>query len=264
MRLRAGAATDIGRVRKRNEDAHAARPAHAIFVVCDGMGGARGGDIASRLAVDTVLGALQAGPESDSAPPVVRADVRTATRDLVRAVERANQAILDRARDDDRHEGMGTTVVAVCVAEETASVAHVGDSRAYLWRDGELRRLTSDHSVVQAQVDEGLLAQEDSLKSAHQNLLLRALGHVPDVEVDVTEVPLRHGDCLLLCTDGLTRMVSEVEMTAVVAALREPQAICDALVAAANRGGGPDNITVVAIEARQSWWSRVWPSRREA
>ena len=258
MKLRVGTATDTGRVRKQNEDAFAARADLGVFVVCDGMGGARSGEVASRLAVETIVADLS-GPAP--APPVGAAagdGYRPATVRLAGAVRRSNTVIFDQAQTAARHAGMGTTVVGACLADGIASIAHVGDSRAYLWRDGTLEPLTVDHSVVQAQVRDGLLAQEQSLQSGQQNLLLRALGHRAAVDVDVAEVPLRAGDYLLLCTDGLTRMVSDARLAQAIADTREPQAICTTLVDQANRGGGPDNVTVVVVEVKGSVWGRLW------
>ena len=259
MRFRVGAATDTGRVRKLNEDAFAVVPEHGLFVVCDGMGGARAGEVASRMAVETITATLADTGAASPSGAARREGYRPFTSRLAQAVERSNQAILDHAEQDEGHAGMGTTVVAALIAEEIASIAHVGDSRAYLWRNGAVEPLTKDHSVVQEQVEEGLLSQEQSLQSKHQNLLLRALGHKPDVEVDLAEVPLRSGDYLVLCSDGMTRMVSERELAATITAIQDPQGVCDALLASANRGGSPDNVTVVIVEVRESWWGRLWP-----
>jgi protein phosphatase len=262
MKLRVGAATDTGRVRKLNEDAFAMRAEQGWFVVCDGMGGARSGEVASRLAVDTILASLadaeDAGEAPPPGPPPAAAGYRPLTVRLASAVRRSNGVIFDHSHHDERHKGMGTTVVGACLADGIASIAHVGDSRAYLWRQGAIEPLTTDHSVVQAQVRDGLLAQEDSLQSQHQNLLLRALGHRSGVDVELSEVPVQAGDFLLLCTDGLTRMVPDLGLATAIAARREPQAICDALVDEANRSGGPDNVTVVVVEVKGSVWDRLW------
>jgi protein phosphatase len=257
MRLRVGAASDTGRVRKLNEDSYAVRADQGWFVVCDGMGGARSGEVASRLAVDTILASLAASANGHGPPPD-ESGYRPLTARLASAVRQSNDLIFDQSTSDARHAGMGTTVVGACLADGIASIAHVGDSRAYLWRRGAIEPLTTDHSVVQAQVRDGLIAQEHSLQSHQQNLLLRALGHRSGVDVDVTEVPVHAGDFLLLCTDGLTRMVPDAGLAIAIAAAREPQAICDALVEEANRGGGPDNVTVVVVEVKGSVWDRLW------
>jgi serine/threonine protein phosphatase PrpC len=245
MRLKVGAATSVGRVRPINEDAYSTDPELGMFVVCDGMGGAAAGEVASRLAVDTI-GAqvkdrpLKAGTQRGFQP-------RTAQ--LRRAVEEANRAILERSRNDEEHAGMGTTVVSMWIGDRVASIAHVGDSRAYFSGAEGFESLTRDHSLVEAQVRAGLISREQSLKSEHQNILLRALGREPDVEVELNEVTLGAGDRLLLCTDGLTRMVNDDALADALERFRgDPQAACNHLVAAANDGGGPDNITVVVVE----------------
>lgn len=258
MRLRVGAATDTGRVRQLNEDAYASRAELGLFVVCDGMGGAASGEVASRLAVQSVVDHLNgAEPESAGSDPAVAAGYRPRTIRLADAVRRANQSVYDHAQQDARHAGMGTTLVSAWIADGIASLAHVGDSRAYLWRNDELEPLTQDHSLVDAQVRAGLLTREESLQAEQQNVLLRALGLEPEVEVDLSEVAVRAGDYLLLCSDGLTRMVPEPALAEAVSRLREPQRICDELIETANRNGGVDNIAVVVVEVRAGWWQRL-------
>ncbi len=249
MRLKVGAATSVGRVRPTNEDAFLVKADAGLFVVCDGMGGAAAGEVASRLAVDTI-GAVLDNARMDSTR-----DGRFSgrTRQLGDAVRKANRAIIDRARGDKAHAGMGTTVVAAWAAGGLASVAHVGDSRAYLLNARRFESLTSDHSLVEAQVKAGLIDREASLQSEHQNILLRALGRDADVEIDLAEAAVSAGDRLLLCTDGLTRMVPDDHLAAVLERYRgEPQRACDHLIETANNSGGPDNITVVIAEFQGS------------
>jgi serine/threonine protein phosphatase PrpC len=263
MRLRVGAATDTGRVRQVNEDAHAVRAEQGLFVVCDGMGGAASGEIASRLAVQSIVDHLNgAGPESPGSDPARAAGYRPQTIRLADAVRRANQCVYDHAHQNARDAGMGTTLVGAWIAQGIASLAHVGDSRAYLWRNEELEPLTEDHSLVDAQVRAGLLTREESLQSEQQNVLLRVLGFDLEVEVDLSEVPLRAGDYLMLCSDGLTRMVPEPALARAISRLRDPQRICDDLIETANRNGGVDNTTVVVVEVRAGWWQRLWDHRR--
>jgi serine/threonine protein phosphatase PrpC len=251
MRLKVGAATSVGRVRPINEDAYLARAERGLFVVCDGMGGAAAGEVASSLAVDTIGTYVSDSPRASS----TERGFQPRTALLGRAIETANRAILDRARSDVAHAGMGTTVVGVWVAEGMASIGHVGDSRAYLCNQEGFEALTCDHSLVEAQVQAGLIDREQSLKSEHQNILLRALGREPDVQVELSESPINAGDRLLLCTDGLTRMVSDEELALALKRFPgDPQAACEHLVNAANDNGGPDNITVVVIEVQGSRW----------
>ncbi|MFA5910868.1 MAG: Stp1/IreP family PP2C-type Ser/Thr phosphatase [Vicinamibacterales bacterium] len=244
MQLKVGAATDVGRVRPINEDAYLARPEQGLFVVCDGMGGAASGEVASQIAVKVI------GDLFDEAPGVTTAGARLPrSARLGDAVCAANDAIYDHAEADKVHTGMGTTVVSAWIEGDILSLAHVGDSRAYLWHDGQIEPVTSDHSLVEAQVRAGLIDREQSLTSVHQNVLLRALGRELDVEVELDEVRVSAGDCLLLCSDGLTRMVPDAELADTLARFRgDPQGACAHLIAAANAKGGPDNITVVIVE----------------
>ena len=243
MRLKVGAATSTGRVRPINEDAFLAQADQGLFVVCDGMGGAASGEVASKLAVDTIGASL-----NGTTPNGEALQFSARTMQLGDAIRKANLAIIDRARDQE-HAGMGTTVVGAWVDEGVVSIGHVGDSRAYLSNASGLDRLTSDHSLVEAQVQAGLLNREQSRQSEHQNILLRALGRDANVEIELAEVPVSSGDRLMLCTDGLTRMVADGELAAALDRFRgDPQAACDHLIEAANNSGGPDNITVVIVE----------------
>jgi PPM family protein phosphatase len=245
MRLKVGAATSVGRVRPINEDAFLAKAERGLFVVCDGMGGAAAGEVASRLAVDTIGAAL---PDAE---PAGNADAKytARTRQLGTAVRKANLAIIERSRGDRDYAGMGTTVVGAWAEDGVVSVAHVGDSRAYVANERGFKSVTHDHSLVEAQVQAGLIKREQSLQSEHQNILLRALGRDANVAIDLAEVTIGAGDRLLLCTDGLTRMVSDDQLAATLDRYRgDPQAACDQLVEKANANGGPDNITVVIVE----------------
>jgi protein phosphatase len=240
MRLRVGAATDTGRVRTLNEDAYVLRADRGLFVVCDGMGGAPAGEVASQLAIDAIVEQFDR-PIDGAAVPAAAAEraFLPQTGRLAEAVRRSNQCIYDRAGGDPQRAGMGTTVVGVWIGEHIASVAHVGDSRAYLWHNDRLEPLTRDHSFLES------------------NVLVRVLGREPEVDVELAEVPLQRGDYLLLCSDGLTRMVPEEEMARAIVEQREPQRICDRLVDAANGNGGADNITVVVVEVADRWWRRL-------
>jgi PPM family protein phosphatase len=221
-----------------NEDVFVARADQGLFVVCDGMGGAPGGEVASRIAADTIVRYLDRVERGDERAHADR--YLPHTKRLVNALRRSNELIYMQGQADPRQAEMGTTAVGAWIVQRIASVAHVGDSRAYLWYEHRLERLTSDH----------LLPGSD-------NVLMRALGRHPDVNVDVSEVPLQPGDYLMLCSDGLTRMVSEEELADAICRLREPQRICDHLVAAANRRGGADNITVVVVEVQGTPLQRV-------
>jgi PPM family protein phosphatase len=258
MRLRAGAGTDTGRIRALNEDVYLSRAEQGLFVVCDGMGGCQAGEVASRMAVDAILEQLNGDPSGTFAPALPDEQrYLPHTSRLAAAVRRSNQVIYQQAQQDSRHSGMGTTIVGTWINNDIASVAHVGDSRAYLWHDDSFAPLTRDHSLVEAQVRAGLLDRESSLHSEQQNILLRVLGREPQIDVELSEVPVQPGDYLLLCSDGLTRMVSDQTLANAIFELRDPQRICNYLIDAANRNGGADNITVVVVEVPAPLWKRI-------
>jgi serine/threonine protein phosphatase PrpC len=262
MRLRVGAGSDTGRVRALNEDAYMMRPDEGLFVVCDGMGGAPAGEVASQMAVDAIL--RQVGGDAERGTNKDAAAYLPHTSRLADAVRRSNEFIYDQAQKDPRQAGMGTTVVGAWIRQHIAGVAHVGDSRAYLWHDNRLEPLTRDHSLVEAQIDAGLLDEGTSLPAEQQNVLVRVLGREPEVDVELKEVPVQPGDYVLLCSDGLTRMVPECVLAEAFLAHQEPQRICDHLIAAANRRGGADNITVVVVEVAGSWWRRLLHRRKRS
>ena len=257
MRLRVGAATDTGRVRDLNEDVYVSRADQGLFVVCDGMGGAPAGEVASQVAAEAIVEQLNRPANGDGRSENDSRDFLPQTARLADAVRRSNAIVYRQAQQDATQAEMGTTVVGAWIQDQIVSVAHVGDSRAYLWHDDRLEPLTRDHSLAEAEVRAGLLEREESLNSQHQNVLLRAIGREPDVEVDLAEIPVQPGDYLLLCSDGLTRMVSELTLARTIDELRDPQSICDALIHAANRNGGADNITVIVVEVTGSWWRQL-------
>jgi protein phosphatase len=275
MRLRAGFRTDIGRVRPANEDACAGDPLRGWFVVCDGMGGEAAGEVASQLAVDAMTarlnavnghhvdaGLLEARPENPARAGLDRYSPRSVR--LAEAVHASNGVVYDHARRDAERARMGTTIVGVWIDEYIASVAHVGDSRAYLWHEGALEPLTEDHSLVEAHVRAGLLDPAARATAPHLNVLTRVLGREPEVQVDVNEVPVQPGDRLLLCSDGLNRTVDEVVIGDVLARRWHPQQVCDDLVALANQNGGSDNITVVIVDVVRPWWKELWRRSRRS
>lgn len=229
MKIRVGAATDTGRVREHNEDSYLA--AAPLFAVADGMGGHQGGEVASRLALETI-DELRA-----------RDDVA-----LPQAVREANRAVLDQAARDRGLTGMGTTLTALVLKGDGIDLAHVGDSRAYLLRDGELQQLTEDHTLVHRMVMEGKLTEEEAKIHPHRSILTRALGVESDVEVDGATVQVLPGDRVLLCSDGLTSMVTDERIHEVLATEDDPQEASAVLVRAANEAGGQDNVTVMILD----------------
>ena len=257
MRLRVGAATDTGRVRDLNEDVYVSRADQGLFVVCDGMGGAPAGEVASQVAAEAIVEQLNRPANGDGRSKNDSLGFLPQTARLADAVRRSNAIVYRQAQREATQAEMGTTVVGAWIQDQIVSVAHVGDSRAYLWHDNRLEPLTRDHSLAEAEVRAGLLEREESLNSQHQNVLVRAIGREPDVEVDLAEITVQPGDYLLLCSDGLTRMVSELTLARTIDELRDPQSICDALIHAANRNGGADNITVIVVEVTGSWWRQL-------
>jgi len=231
MRLVAGVATDVGRVREGNEDAFLIEP--PLYAVADGMGGARAGEVASQLALQTVADLQRAGGAR-----------------LEDEVVAANTVVFARAGEDERFAGMGTTLTAALASPGAVHLAHVGDSRAYLLRAGSLRQLTRDHTLVDRMVQAGEISRDEADVHPHRNVLLRALGTEPSVEVESFDVGLLEGDRVLLCSDGLTTMVTEDQITAILEATSgSPQDAADRLVRAANRAGGIDNITALVLDA---------------
>jgi protein phosphatase len=224
------------------------------------MGGAPAGEVASQLAVDAIVRHLREPATTGTAASDGPAYLPHTNR-LAEVVRRSNEVIYDQAQKDPRQAGMGTTVVGAWIRQHIVGVAHVGDSRAYLWHDDRLEALTRDHSLVEAHIAAGLLEEVRRLPVEQQNVLVRVLGREPDVEVDLKEVPVRPGDYVLLCSDGLTRMVPEYVIARAFHEFREPQRICDFLIAAANGNGGADNITVVVVEVTGGWWRRVLDRR---
>ena len=222
-----------------------------LFVVCDGMGGAPAGEVASEMAIQAIARELADGHRNGA---VESSPFMAHTTRLVDAVRQSNELIYGQAQRDPRQAGMGTTVVGAWIREQIAGVAHVGDSRAYLWHNDRLEPLTRDHSLLEAHLEAGLVDEGHQLPVEQQNVLVRVLGREPAVDVDVTEVPLQSGDYVLLCSDGLTRMVTEGELAKAIRTFQEPQQICDHLIATANENGGADNITVLVVKVTGGWW----------
>ncbi len=260
VRIVSGGITDVGRVRANNEDCYRIVAPLNLFVLSDGMGGEAHGEIASALAVETVVKhCLEA--ENDSAAPVwgeMQAGWSEKTKRLSSAVHLANKKIFQSAEEHPDQHGMGATLTAAWINGAKLSLAHVGDSRAYLLRTGTLQQLTSDHSLVAEQVRRGILTAAEAEESEMQSVLIRALGAQAEIEVDAEEHPLFARDILLLCSDGLTRMVTEPEIAGTLQAETDPEKAGEKLVALANERGGGDNITVVIVRTgaeSHGWFS---------
>jgi PPM family protein phosphatase len=246
--------THPGRVRHTNQDACAALPEHGVFVLCDGVGGAAAGEVASHLATESFLNSL-AHPAPASRTAKAASKPHTADQRLQQAVHAANHAVFQRAQKCKALRGMGTTLVAALWDDapdrpRTLWLAHVGDSRCYLFRRGELRLLTQDHSLVEEQVRAGLLSRDQAESSPIRNIITRAIGSQPSVEPDIAAHAAQPGDLFLLASDGLTRELDDAEITRILTPTINLQSTCQALVDAANASGGRDNITVLLISCR--------------
>jgi protein phosphatase len=244
-----GARTDLGQVRENNEDCYLIAPELNLFVLCDGMGGQAFGEVASRTAAKSVVEHCRRAESDPSLPLVGARDTKFSERSnrLASAIRRANQIVHAIADEDAAHQGMGATVVAIWTDGEQMSVAHVGDSRAYRIREGRIEQITRDHSFVAEQVRRGIITREEAERSKLQNVLLRALGPDAEVEVEVSEHEPAEGDTLLLCSDGLTRELSDTQIAAILTEAEEAQEGVDRLVRLANQAGGGDNITAIVI-----------------
>lgn len=226
--------SDVGRIRTGNEDAFLV--AGTVFAVADGMGGHRAGEVASAAALEPLT--LLDGQHFEDAGAALAA--------LTAAAAAANAEVSRRSLDDPELEGMGTTLTALLIDNGAAHLVHVGDSRAYLSRGGALAQLTDDHTLVQALIDQGRLTPAEAGKHPHRSVITRAIGVAADVEVDARSITLEPDDTLLLCSDGLTGMITD-ERIAELLATHAPADAIDALIAAANEAGGADNVTVLIV-----------------
>lgn len=264
MVIAVGAKTDVGLKRSHNEDNLRVDPDLGLYIVCDGMGGSNAGEVASRLAVETIQQHFREAHDNADLPLVGDYDRQFSakTNRLASAIRLANQVIRREAKDQTGQEGMGTTVVSVAFNGPVLSIAHVGDSRIYLVRGEEIKPLTADHSLVAEQVRRGMMTEEEAERSPQKNIITRALGVDETVDVELDEIPLMQGDEILLCSDGLTRGVKPTEILDAIRREKEPQAASDRLIELANAAGGLDNTTVVLVAVQDTsspgLWQRVW------
>lgn len=268
MRIVSGGVTDVGRVRSNNEDCFRIVEPLNLYVLSDGMGGEAHGEVASAMAVDTIVKYCSDANWTSATTSMGASQPNWSdkTRRLTNAVHLANKNIFDSAETNPDQHGMGATVTAAWIDGSRLSVAHVGDSRAYLLRAGALQQLTSDHSLVAEQVRRGILTPAEAEQSEMQSVLLRALGAVPEIEVDTDEHLLVPRDILLLCCDGLTRMVTEPEIAGTLQAETDPTLAAEKLIQLANDRGGVDNITVIVVRIgaeSRGWFSWLWRGSRK-
>lgn len=274
--------TDIGCVRANNEDNFGYDSRYGIFVVCDGMGGQAAGEVASKMGVDILLEYFRTGPPlvaPEKQAGVVESAGNDATakngRDqettqlpvatsaaagaLAGAIRLANRKIYEAGQHDDGRAGMGSTIVAALIHGNALAIAHVGDSRIYLCRRGEIQQLTRDHSLVAEQVRLGYITSEQAETSEMKNVILRALGAEPEVQPDVEDLLTVPGDLLLMASDGLTRHVSDGEILEIVASSPSLDTACARLIQAAKNRGGDDNITCLLLKmVERPWYKKIF------
>ena len=262
LSIQVAAKTDVGCVRRNNEDNFGYSRQLGLFVVCDGMGGMAAGEVASKIAIESMRDYFAEAARSGEFRTVGNRVEGASDRGnaLASAIHAANQAIYGAAEKMESRRGMGSTIVAVLTDrdEPLFSIAHVGDSRIYLLRGGSIQQLTNDHSLVMEQVRRGTLTLAEAEKSELQNVILKALGPEPDVEPDVDEQMAQPGDQLLLASDGLTRMISDERIQDIMESAGSAEQAVSQLVQAARDEGGEDNITCIVLRFENEPWYKQW------
>jgi PPM family protein phosphatase len=251
MKIAYQAQTDVGRKRKGNEDSLFLNPEQRLFVVADGMGGHAAGEVASKVAVEAIneFVCLTGGDEEITWPFGLDENISYDGNRLKTAIRHANRKVLEATRERSDYEGMATTVAAVLVDGDVANIGHVGDSRIYLYADEMFTQLTSDHSWVNEQIQNGVISPEQARSHPLRNVVTRALGGKSDLTVDMQTRKMKPGDILLLCSDGLTSMVADPEIVRILEEARgDIEQAAKGLVTEANARGGEDNITVVLLK----------------
>ena len=237
-----------------------ANPPLGLYVVCDGMGGGNAGEIASALAVEAIQGHLAEAARRADLPLIGPCDatVSAPANRLASAIRTANDVVHRESWSRPHYAGMGTTVVAALLYEDVLAIAHVGDSRLYLVRNGTIQALTTDHSWVAEQVFKGLLTEEEATRSPRRNIVTKALGIESSVDVELTEIPVKSGDMLLLCSDGLIRGIHPNDILHILSESEDLSTMSDRLIAMANEAGGDDNTTVVIVALRDEAQAGLW------
>jgi protein phosphatase len=248
--------TDVGRVRASNEDNFGFDKRHGIYVVCDGMGGAAAGEVASKMGVDCLLDYFRRAGKDGKVEivGVYPSEFSMRAIALGSAIHVANQKIFDASRASEDYAGMGSTIVAVAVSDGEFSIANVGDSRIYRIRGNAIEQLTQDHSLVMEQVRRGLITAEEAKRVDYQNIVIRALGAEATVQADIEDLTAELGDVIVLCSDGLTRYLDERNILEIVRGATELEYAVDKLVITARDAGGADNITVLALKFQEQGW----------
>ena len=252
------AKSDIGRRRPHNEDCFVADGTLGLYVVCDGMGGGNAGEVASRMAIETIVAHVRSSGRKRSTAPADDPNLTSATNQLMQAIRAANAEVFRASWEQPKYAGMGTTVAAARLSGHSLSVAHVGDSRVYLIREGVIQPLTADHSWVAEQVAQGYMTEEEAERSPRRNIVTRAVGVESTVDIDVIEMPVFDGDLLLLCSDGLTRGVTSRDILRTLEQDGDLRKKADHLISLANEAGGDDNVTVMLIIVGGEGSARLW------
>ncbi len=256
--------SDVGSVRKNNEDNFGYDTRYGIFVVCDGMGGQAAGEVASKMSVDVMLEYFR--QNNGSVPVDARKfeGVSERANALGNAIAKANAAVYQAShKGKSEHAGMGSTIASVLLRDTFLSVGHVGDSRVYLIRNGQIQQLTNDHSLVMEQVRRGLMTQQEAEHSEIQNIILRALGSEEKVEPDLQDVICQLNDVLLLASDGLTKLVNDAAILEIVQRAPTLAGACEQLVESAKKQGGDDNITCLLIRLVElPWYRRIFLGKK--
>ena len=243
LSVKAAGLTDQGKVRTNNEDAVWADPEANLLVVADGMGGHKGGEVASGMAITSIPGNFKQLTKSQNSGEMANSSYSPETNRLAFCLKMANQMIFEASRRYPQDSGMGTTCTAALIHDGRVSIAHVGDTRCYLIRRGTIEQLTQDHSLAMDQLRRGLISKEEAAH-VNQNILTRSLGTEPDVKVDMDEHPLFPGDVLLLCSDGVNKELTDEQVLQVVMETPDPRQVAQRVIDKANASGGQDNISV--------------------
>lgn len=249
MKLRYAGMTHVGMKRTHNEDNLALVPEESLYIVADGMGGHASGEVASQMAVETLMSFFRMTTRDEEVtwPYREQPSLRYDENRLVTAIKFSNQRIFEAATRENRFKGMGTTIVAAFFTRGGAYLGHVGDSRAYRIRRGAIEQLTDDHSLLNDYIRANRLTRDEIENFPHKNVIVRALGMKDEVDVDVTRISPEAGDVYLLCSDGLSGMIDDDAMLGIIHREPDLETACKALVDAANEAGGTDNITVVLV-----------------
>jgi protein phosphatase len=236
--------TDIGQKRERNEDSYNIivnnDKAPVSFIIADGMGGHNSGEIASRLAVDFVSNYITSNPDEFSVESEISEKISA-------LIAKANDLIIDNAKRNEKNSGMGTTIIVSMVLNNKIYIGNVGDSRAYLIRNGKIEQITVDHSYIEELLKSGSITKEEAVNHPQKNIITRALGSSKEVKADTFSVELQKKDSILFCTDGLTNMLNDDEILKAITESKEPEEICQKLIKGSIANGGEDNITVIII-----------------